>query len=149
MQASPQCITLIKTSEGWRAQEYRAPAGLWTIGWGHKLQTGESFPLGGIDDAQGEQLLAADVAFAARCVASLVHVDLTQGQFDALVDFTFNLGASRLASSTLLTDLNAQLYETAADQLLRWDHGEMDGKEEELAALKTRREAECALWHQS
>ena len=101
MQASPQCITLIKTSEGWRAAVYLDTGGVSTIGWGHRLQPGESFP-DGIDEAQGEQILAADVAFAERCVTSLVHVILTQGQFDALVDFVFNLGASRLASSTLL-----------------------------------------------
>ena len=53
---------------------------------------------------------------------------LTQGQFDALVDFCFNLGAGRLASSTLLKALNGGRYEAAAEQLLRWDVAAGQGK---------------------
>ena len=51
-----------------------------------------------------------------------MKASLTQGQFDALVDFVFNLGSSRLASSTLLVDLNAGRYDAAGAELLRWDH---------------------------
>jgi lysozyme len=69
-------------------------------------------------------------------------VDLTQGQFDALVDFCFNLGAGRLASSTLLRCLNAGRCDAAAEQLLRWD---LAGGEVNLG-LKARRETELRLW---
>jgi len=69
-------------------------------------------------------------------------VPLSQGQFDALVDFVFNLGSGRLASSTLLKILNAGRYADAAEQLLRWDQA--GGKE--CPPLKARREAELALW---
>ena len=79
---------------------------------------------------------------AEQAVERLVKVPLTQGQFDALVDFCFNLGAGRLASSTLLKALNGGRYEAAAEQLLRWD---VAGGEEN-AGLKARREAEFALW---
>ena len=89
------------------------------------------------------------MADASAAVAALVKVPLIQGEFDALVDFTFNLGAERLATSTLLKDLNAGLFKQAANQLLLWDHGDVGGKEEELAALKTRRQAEYALWNPS
>ena len=68
---------------------------------------------------------------------------LTQGQFDALVDFVFNLGAGRLASSTLLTYLNAGNTDAAAWQLLAWDHAGST----EIAGLKARREAEFRLWN--
>jgi lysozyme len=70
---------------------------------------------------------------------------LTQGQFDALVDFCFNLGAGRLQSSTLLRCLNAGRYDAAAEQLLLWDvaSGEVN------LGLKGRREAELCLWKSS
>jgi lysozyme len=58
------------------------------------------------------------------------------------VDFTFNLGSGRLATSTLLKSLNAGRYDDAAEQLLRWDHA----GSQEIPALKTRREAEAELW---
>ena len=67
---------------------------------------------------------------------------LSQGQFDALVDFCFNLGAGRLAASTLLKSLNAGRFAAAAQELLQWDHA--DGQENN--ALKARRQAEVELW---
>jgi lysozyme len=71
-----------------------------------------------------------------------VRVALTQGQFDALVDFCFNLGAGRLSASTLLKELNAAQYTAAAEQLLAWDHAGAQVNE----GLKARREAEFQLW---
>jgi len=58
------------------------------------------------------------------------------------VDFCFNLGAGRLAASTLLKSLNAGRLDEAAQELLQWDHA--GGKEN--AALKARRQAEAELW---
>jgi lysozyme len=71
-----------------------------------------------------------------------VKAPLTQGQFDALVDFCFNLGAGRLTASTLLKCVNAGRYDDAVEQLLLWDHA----GEQECSALKARREAEAELW---
>jgi len=141
MQLSAAGLELIKRSEGFRNRTYLDVAGLPTIGYGHLLLPRESFP-NGIEEAQATQILAADVRAAEQSVQRLVKVALTQGQFDALVDFCFNLGAGRLASSTLLKVLNGGRYEAAAEQLLRWDlaGGEVN------AGLKARREAECQLW---
>ena len=87
-------------------------------------------------------MLAKDVGEAERTVAHLVRVALTQGQFDALVDFCFNLGAGRLTTSSLLRELNAGHYEIAGEQLLRWDFagGVVN------SGLKARRLAEFRLW---
>ena len=148
MQLSEAGLTLIKQSEGFRAQTYRDIAGIPTIGYGHRLVPPESYP-DGITEAKGETILESDVRAAEQAVARLVSVTLTQSQFDALVDFTFNLGAERLESSTLLKYLNAGNSDAAATQLLLWDHGAVNGKEIEIAALKARRAAEYALWHQA
>jgi lysozyme len=132
---------MLRKFEGLRYQAYIDVAGLATIGYGHRLLASVSFPAG-IDSTQAESLLAADVRDAELAVGRLVKVPLTQGQFDALVDFAFNLGAGKLESSTLLKDLNAGLYDAAREQLLRWDHA--GGKE--VAGLKARRAAEAQLW---
>lgn len=142
MQLSAAGLSLLKQSEGFRAQTYLDAAGLPTIGYGHRLTRSESYP-NGITAAQAENILAWDVREAEQAIAGLVKVPLTQGQFDALVDFTFNLGAGRLAASTLLSDLNSGQYEPAAQQLLRWDHA----GDRELPALKARRAAEFQLWN--
>ena len=141
MNFSAAGMELLKKSEGFRNRVYRDVAGIPTIGYGHRLLHSDSFP-NGIDDPQAANLLACDVRDAVQAVQRLVKVPLTQGQFDALVDFTFNLGAKRLAASTLLKSLNAGRYDDAAEQLLLWDHA--GGQEN--AALKARRKAEAELW---
>jgi lysozyme len=141
MKFSAAGMELLKRSEGFRNRVYRDTAGFPTIGYGHRLHHPMSYP-NGITEAQAANLLASDVRDAEQAVERLVKVPLTQGQFDALVDFCFNLGAGRLAASTLLKDLNAGQYSAAAQQLLCWDHA----GGEENSALKARREAEAALW---
>jgi lysozyme len=142
MQISTAALELIERSEGFRSKTYFDIAGFPTIGYGHRLEPHESFP-DGITETEAEVILRWDVRQAELEVSRLVKAPLTQGQFDALVDFVFNLGASRLASSTLLLELNAGRYDAAALELLRWDHA----SEHEVAALKARREAEYKLWH--
>ena len=141
MHLSAAGLELLKRSEGFRNRTYCDAAGLPTIGFGHRITASESFPQG-ITLGQAQDLLAADILDAESCLERLVKVPLTQGQFDALVDFVFNLGSGRLASSTLLRYLNAGKHDAAAWQLLAWDHA----GSRELASLKARREAEFQLW---
>jgi lysozyme len=142
VQLSAAGLELIKRSEGFRSHVYNDVNGFATIGYGHRLLGSESFPAG-LTEQQASEILACDVRDAEQAVERLVKVPLAQGQFDALVDFCFNLGAGRLASSTLLKILNSGRYQDAAEQLLRWD---IAGGTEN-AALKARREAEHKLWN--
>jgi lysozyme len=144
MQLSGAGLALLKQSEGFRSGVYLDVSGLPTIGYGHRLLHPESFP-NGITEQQASEILATDVREAEQAVHRLVRVELAQGQFDALVDFCFNLGSGRLAASTLLADLNTGRYNAAAEQLLLWDHA----GDRECAALRARREAEFHLWHQN
>jgi lysozyme len=141
MHLSAAGLELLKKCEGFRDHIYTDVAGFKTIGYGHRLAPAETFP-DGIDIAHGEEILARDIASAEMAVERLVKVPLAQGQFDALVDFVFNLGARRLASSTLLTCLNTGRYDAAGHQLLMWDHAGA----RELEGLKARRQAEFHLW---
>ena len=141
MQLSAEGLDLIKKFEGFRDRVYLDVAGFPTIGYGHLIKLHESFP-NGITEPQAAAILATDVQDAEQSVARLVKVVLTQGQFDALVDFCFNLGAARLASSTLLRELNLGDYQAACEQLLAWDHA--GGVV--VTGLKARRQAELQLW---
>jgi lysozyme len=141
MKLSAAGLELLKKSEGFRSRTYRDIAGMATIGYGHKIRPNEAFPPE-ITEQKAQAILQADVSEAEQAVIRLVKVPLTQGQFDALVDFVFNLGASRLQSSTLLQLLNSEDYDAAAIHLLRWVYC----GPHEIVALKTRREAEYRLW---
>ena len=141
MEFSSAGFALLKRAEGFRSHPYLDSKGLPTIGYGHRLLGGESFPAG-VSEVQAAEILRRDIREAEQAVRRLVRVPLAQGQFDALVDFCFNLGSGRLAASTLLADLNAGRYAAAAEQLLLWDH---IGAEED-AGLRARRQAEFQLW---
>jgi lysozyme len=141
MELSAEGLELIKRSEGFRSHPYLDVAGLPTIGYGHRVAPYESYPAG-ISEERAAAILAKDVLEAERAVGRLVRTALSQGQFDALVDFCFNLGAGRLAGSSLLRELNESRYQAAGQQLLSWDHaaGVVN------SGLKARREAEFRLW---
>ena len=141
MQLSAAGLQLVKDSEGFRSSTYLDLAGLPTIGYGHRLVHPECYP-DGITPQQAETILEWDLREAEQAVERLVRVPLTQGQFDALVDFVFNLGSGSLARSSLLDDLNAGNYAAAAQQLLRWDHSGVT----EVPALRARRQAEFHLF---
>ena len=141
MQISNQGLALIKSFEGFRPFVYKDTAGFPTIGYGHKLKPGESFP-SGVTDAEATNLLHTDVATAERAVNTLAKVPLTQGQFDGLCSFTYNLGSGTLERSTLLKLLNEGKYDEASAQFVLWDHA--GGVVSE--GLLRRREAERVLF---
>lgn len=74
----------------------------------------------GITEAEAEDLLRRDVHEAESAVLRLIDVPLTDGQFDALVSFTFNLGAGALQRSTLRRKVNCQAHSEVPEQLMRW-----------------------------
>jgi lysozyme len=74
-----------------------------------------------------------------RCCPVLVTDP--EGRLAAIVDFTFNLGAGRLQTSTLRRRINQRDWPSAAQELRRWVYG--GGKV--LPGLVARREAEAAL----
>ena len=137
MQLSPQGLALIKHFEGFSPEPYQCSAGRWTIGYGHLIKGEERF-MQPIDEPTAEALLKEDVRQAEQAVCRLVKVPLSQGQFDALVSFVFNLGQGAFSQSTLLRLLNAENYREAAKQFTRWDFA--GGKR--IAGLSRRRAAE-------
>ncbi len=138
MTPSDLCIAWIRHSEGCTLVA-KNDNGKCSIGYGHR-----GVPEGTVwTQEQAEAAFEGDVAIAARAVSSMVHVPLSQGQFDALVDFTFNLGAGDLHSSTLLSLLNQGRYDDVPAQLMRWDHI----GQEISAGLEARRKGDVILWN--
>ncbi len=95
-----------------------------------------------ISRAKAVEYLAHDLAHCEADVSAHVKVPLTQGQFDALVSFVYNLGDPALESSTLLARLNAGNYAAAAEEFPRWN--KQKGKV--LAGLVRRRAGEKAMF---
>lgn len=111
-------VALTEVFEGLSLVAYQDSRGVWTIGYGHTAGVTEGMTC---TQQQAEDWLIADVQWAVSVVQNDVTVSLTQNEFDALVDFVFNVGSGNFESSTLLADLNAGNYAASADQFQRWD----------------------------
>lgn len=140
MKTSANGIQFIKQFEGFSSKPYPDSAGKSTIGYGHLIKDGESFDTISEDDALA--FLASDLAWAETVVNRDVLVTINQNQFDALVDFVYNVGSANFRNSHLLATLNEDNYDAAADELLMWDHA--GGVE--VAGLERRRKAERDLF---
>lgn len=150
MKTSTKGKDLIKKFEGCKLVAYLCSAGKPTIGYGHTgTVTGKPIIAGQTKIAQitADLLLNGDLEKFERSVLSLVKVPLTQGQFDALVSFCFNLGAGTLQDSMLLKLLNSKKYNEVPAQIMRFNKAVVNGKTVELEGLTKRRKAECDLWN--
>jgi len=134
MNVSPKAIKMIKHHEGVRQNPYRCPAKLWTVGVGHVM-----FPVQGLlkidkrdtfvpppeamrkySMEEVDAILRADLARFEKGVANYCPVPLTQGQFDALVSFSFNVGLGTLQRSTLRQKVIRGDMAGAAEELLKY-----------------------------
>ena len=114
-------LNMIKRFEGFSPTMYICPAGYPTIGYGHVVLAHEQVQFAaGITQAEATELLRKDVRIAERAVLRLISVPLTDGQFDALVSFTFNLGAGALQRSTLRRKVNRSEHEGVPAELMKW-----------------------------
>jgi len=132
-------LDIIKECEGLRLQSYVCPAGVWTVGYGHTRDVYKGMV---ITRRDADLFLGEDVEIASAAVSRLVSVPIGDNQFSALVSFTFNLGARRLAKSTLLWRLNRGQYGSVPAELAKWRKG--GGRV--LPGLVKRRALESALW---
>lgn len=152
MRVSRAGVALVKQFEGCRLEAYVCPAGVLTIGYGHTTAAGAPTVTEGmvITQARAEEILRWDLGKVASDVHALLAVgravDLAQGQFDALVSFTFNLGIGALRRSTLLKRINEGRLDAVPAEFMKWTKARVDGELVDLPGLVRRRRAEAALW---
>ena len=135
MKVSDAAIRMIKHHEGVRTRPYRCPALLWTVGVGHvidpshaavKYEDRKNLPIpAGWDRSltmdEVDAILAQDLGRFERGVARLCPAAVNhQGQFDALVSFSFNVGLGALQRSSIRMRYNRGDIEGAADAFLMW-----------------------------
>jgi GH24 family phage-related lysozyme (muramidase) len=140
MKISDQGLELIMQFEGCRLGAYHDAVGVPTIGYGHTqgVKMGDH-----ITHREAEMFLKEDINSFEKCVNSLfADVELTQGKFDALVSFAFNLGCGALRKSTLRRKLIHNDIYGAADEFPKWCHA----GHRKLKGLVRRRAAERELF---
>lgn len=153
---SDKAFAALKAHEGVRYKPYRCPAALWTIGVGHVLYPEQgnlpmaerlNFPLRIehfriFSKEEVDEILKTDLNRFIRGVSRYCPVIASQGQLDALVSFSFNVGLGCLQRSTLRQKHNRGDYEGAAKEFLKYTKG--GGKV--LPGLVKRRNHEKALY---
>jgi lysozyme len=145
MRHGADALALIKYYEGFRARPYLCPANVWTLGFGStrdlfgKPVTSTTPP---VTQEQGELLLEWEVSKIDTSLQRFVSVELDQCQWDALVDFCYNLGMGAFQRSTLRQVVNRGEHEDVPDEFRKWVWG--GGRK--LKGLVERREKETEVY---
>lgn len=153
MDVSEQGVAFISRWEGCLLEAYLDIAGVWTIGFGHiaGFKDGRFNAQSVISKEDALALLHEDLKDAVVAVNKLIVVPMLQWEFDALVSFTFNVGAGALKQSTARQRINLGNKKGGADALTWWNKADLDkdGKTEphEISkGLENRRRAEMRLF---
>ena len=150
MKTSKNGITLIKRYESFRNIPYLCSAGVPTVGWGNtSYEDGTRVELTDepINRRRAEEVFYFFLNDFERSVNKLVTAELNQNQFDALVSFTYNLGAGNLQISTLLNKINKNKDDKdIVEQFKRWDKARVNGRLRPLKGLTKRRNEEAYLY---
>jgi lysozyme len=138
VEVSAAGLNLTKQAEGCKLVSYKDTGGVWTIGYGHTggVKAGQV-----ITQSMADTLLGHDIEYAVGIVNKNA-TPCSQGQFDALVDFVFNVGPTQFLHSTLLRLHKAGKYKEAAAEFPKWkyDNGKV------IPGLVIRRANERALY---
>ena len=142
MGTSNYAIESIKQFEGCKLNAYKCPAGILTIGYGHTKNVTSGMK---ITQVEANNYIKADILPIETFLKGL-NVNLKQGQYDALVDFMFNLGIGNFKNSTLCKLIKANSSdEKICAEFMKWVHG---GKKV-LPGLVKRRKWECEQWNKN
>ena len=138
-------LNLVAAFEGFRAEPYRCPAGVWTVGYGFTRRPDGSRVES--DDPPTTETFARvrlrrELLKTGRVVCRLVVCPLTSNQFGALTSFTYNVGSGNFKASTLRQKLNRGDYAGACLEFPKWRRA--GGKI--LPGLVRRRTAEQRLF---
>lgn len=140
MKPSVECYVMIARFEGCKLKAYKCPGGVWTIGYGHTKGVHEGDK---ISQRQADDYFNEDIEAVQKIVDK--YLPLTQGQYDALVSFLFNIKESDFNKSTLKKKMLANKNDkTIGDEFRRWVYA--NGKK--LDGLVKRREWEARRYYE-
>lgn len=142
---SQKGIDLIKYYEKCSLKAYLCPAKRWTIGWGNTFYEGNVPVKDGdkITQERADALFTMIVNDFVKSVDAMVHSNITENQFAALVSFAYNTGIGNIKSSTLLKMVNSNPNEPLIrNEFMKWVRA--NGKV--LKGLQKRRAAEADLY---
>lgn len=144
MEFSEGLIDGVKDFEGLYLKPYYCPTGHLTIGYGHLCGENQ----GEITEAEADRLLIEDLDYAARhvLISSPILAGEPKYRLEALASWAFNLGVNAYKTSTLKKRVDAGLWDAAAEEIVRWVYGTVDGVKKKLPGLVRRRAWEAQVF---
>lgn len=132
-------VDVVKEYEGKKNSAYLDPVRIPTICYGSTsgVKLGQHRT-----DAQCDQMLRRDLGYAGLGISKHVRTRITQGQYDALVSFVYNVGETQFRKSTMLRKINAGDCYGAGREFPRW----VKAQGTTLPGLVTRRATERELF---
>jgi len=131
-------LVALASWESFRSEPYRDIGGVWTDGFGN---TNNVQPSKSVSVPQALNQLLINVKSAEGAVNTCITKPMTQGEYDAFVKFTFNVGNRAFCNSTLVRKFNAGDNVGACNELNKWVYV----KGQRVQGLANRREAERKL----
>lgn len=144
-ETSDRMKEFIRRREGYVPLPYRDAGKAWAVGYGHNIVVGDiinglrvtSSDIKDLDRSEGklirgqaifvdkseaEELFEKDLNKFEDSVRRSVTTDITQGQFDAMVSFAYNLGTGAYEDSSMLRRVNERRFEEVPSEWMRWTH---------------------------
>lgn len=148
MSPSTKALEIITHFEGFKANAYKDPVGIWTIGFGTIRVDGKPVKEGmTCTMQQAREWMMEELQAVTPKIERVCTVQLTQPQLDALASFVYNLGIGNFQSSSLLKKINAR-EPIVEDLFTRWNKARVDGVLTPLPGLTRRRQSEFYLFTQ-
>ena len=144
MGPSENFFNLVEHFEGCKLEAYKDIAGIWTIGYGTT-----HYP-NGKEVEEGDSCTEDEAKSYLLYHIETIHLPetLNQGEFDAILDFVYNLGPGAFNSSTLKKDVIAGYHgDKIANDFCLWDKAHVDGQLVEVTGLLRRRKCEAYLFN--
>lgn len=142
MKTSNYAIESIKQFEGCKLTAYRCPANVWTIGYGHTKNVTSGMK---ITQVEANNFIKSDI-LPIETFLKGSRLNLKQGQYDALIDFMFNLGITKFKNSTLFKLIKSKASDKdICNEFMKWVHA----GSKVLHGLYKRRVWECEQWNKN
>jgi len=140
-------LNLIKGFEGFRANQYKDSAGIWTIGYGTLCRTGTLRCPGPVTEAAARAELGRSImANYGPCVRNAVKKPMNNNQYSALVSFAYNTGCGSLQSVVRVT---GGVVAKFPDHMKLYNKATINGRLQVVQGLTNRRNAEIALFRKA
>ena len=116
--ASAAVLVSVAVHEGYSSKAYQDVAGVYTVGFGQAdgVKKGDT-----TDPVRALVKLQNSLDEKAKGMVACIKVPISQGEYDAYLDFTYNVGVSAFCHSTLNRKLNSGDYDGACKELLKWN----------------------------